>query len=97
MTKTEYWQQHIKDWESSGLTQAIYCLQNDIKQNTLYYWRQKLTPRVNKPKKLIPITVHSATPARILLGSQVAIELPVENIADLLLTLKDKGLLHASS
>ena len=37
MTKTEYWQQHINDLKSSDLTQVAYCLQNDIKQNTLYY------------------------------------------------------------
>jgi len=97
MTKLEHWQQHIIDWDKSGLTQAAYCAQKNIKQNTFYYWRLKLSPRVHKPKKLIPVTVNSATPARILLGSQVAIELPVEDIADLLLTLKDRGLLHASS
>jgi len=97
MSKGKYWQQHITDWKKSGLTQATYFLQNEIKQNTLCYWRKKLSPRANKPNKLIPITVHSAAPVRILLGTQVAIELPVESIADLLLILKDRDLLHASS
>ena len=97
MTKVQYWQQHIIDWKKSGLTQATYCAQKDIKANTLHYWRKKLTPPVHKANKLIPIRVHSAAPARILLGSQVAIELPVESIADLLITLKDKELLYAAS
>ena len=96
MTKVQYWQQHIINWKKSGLIQAIHCARNDIKANTLHYWRKKLTPSVHKASKLIPIRVHSGAPARILLGSQVAIELPVESIADLLLTLKDKGLLHAA-
>jgi hypothetical protein len=33
MTKAKYWQQHITDWKKSGLTQATYCVQNEIKQN----------------------------------------------------------------
>ena len=97
MTKVQYWQQHITDWKNSALTQAVYCAQNDIKANTLHYWRKKLSPPLHKTNKLIPIKVHSATPARILLGNQVAIELPVESVAELLLTLKDKGWLHAAS
>jgi hypothetical protein len=97
MTKAEHWQQHVTDWDKSGLTQVAYCAQKNIKQNTFYYWRQKLSLCAHKPNKLIPVTVHSAAPARILFGSQVAIELAVEDIADLLLTLKDRGLLHASS
>ena len=49
-----------------------------------------------KTEKLIPIRLHSTPPARVLLGSEVAIELPVESIAGLLQALKDKGLLHAA-
>ena len=97
MTKAEYWQQHINDLKSSDLTQVAYCLQNDIKQNTLYYWRQKLSSSTNKSKQFIPVTLHSVATARVLLGTQVAIELPVNSIADLLFTLKERGLLHATS
>ena len=96
MTKAQYWQQHIIDWQKSGLTQAIYCVRNDIKANTLHYWRKKLSPPVQKTNKLIPLRVHSSASARILLGSQVAIELPVESIADLLLALREKGVLNAA-
>ena len=86
MTKTEYWQQHINDLKSIDLTQVAYCLQNDIKQNTLYYWRQKLSLSANKSKQFIPVAVHSVATARVLLGTQVAIDLPVNSIADLLFT-----------
>ena len=96
MTKTQYWQQHIIDWKESGITPALYCAQNGIKPNTMHYWRRKLSLPAPKPNKLVPIMVRSAGPARVLLGSQVAIELPVESIADLLLTLREKGVLHAA-
>jgi hypothetical protein len=96
MTKAQYWQQHIIDWKESGVAPALYCAQNGIKPNTPHYWRRKLNLPAPKPNKLVPVMVRSAAPARVLLGSQVAIELPVESITALLLALKDKGLLHAA-
>ena len=97
MTKAQYWQQHLNDWKESGTTLALYCVKSGIKPNTLHYWRRKLSLPAPKSNKLIPVMVRSAAPARVLLGSQVAIELPVESIAELLMALKDKGLLHAAS
>jgi lambda repressor-like predicted transcriptional regulator len=96
MTKGQYWQQHLSDWKESGTTLALYCVKSGIKPNTLHYWRRKLSMPMAKTEKLIPIRLHSTPPARVLLGSEVAIELPVESVAELLLTLKDKGLLHAA-
>lgn len=81
MTKTQYGQQHIIDWKKSGIAPALYCAQNGIKPNTMYYWRRKLNLPAPKPNKLVPVMVRSAAPARVLLGSQVAIALPVERIA----------------
>lgn len=97
MTKAQYWQQHINDWKESGIAPVLHCAQNGTKPNTLHYWRRKLSLPPPKSNKLIPVMVRSAAPARVLLGSQVAIELPIESIAEFLMALKDKGLLHAAS
>ncbi len=97
MTKAEYWQQHINAWQESGLSQPKYCEKNDIKQNTFYYWRKQLAPLQTKTKKLIPVTIAHSVTARLLLGSQVAIELPADQLPDLLLALRDRGLLYAAS
>ena len=32
--KREFWQQHLKDWEQSGLSQSKYCRLNNIKPST---------------------------------------------------------------
>jgi lambda repressor-like predicted transcriptional regulator len=96
MTKAQYWQQHLNDWKESGTTLALYCVKSGIKPNTLHYWRRKLSLPMAKTERLIPIRLHSAAPARVLLVSQVAIELPVDSVAGLLQALKDKGLLHAA-
>lgn len=99
MDKAEYWQQHIAAWKQSGLSKARYCKQHNISQSALYHWRKKLDIHENAPKKLIPVTINHCTPApvRVLLNSQVVIELSTDNLPDLLLTLQKRGLLNAST
>ena len=40
--KASLWQQHIEGWETSGLTQVIYCQQHDISLASFGYWRTRL-------------------------------------------------------
>lgn len=94
MTKSELWQQHLDNQMDSGLSQTEYCEQHDIKVATLQYWRKKLKPV--SAKKLIPVlSSSSSTLARLQLGSHVMIDLPSHELPDLLVALKQKGLLHA--
>ena len=97
MTKAEIWQQHIKAWQESGLSQLEFCKQQNLQQHNLQYWKKRLAPTVDKPKNLIPITIARSATARLILGTQVAIELPTEHLPDLLLALRDRGLLHAAA
>jgi len=97
MTKATIWQRHITAWQESGLSQLAYCKQQNIKQHNLQYWRKRLATSADKPKTLNPVTITRSATARLHLGSQVAIELPSENLPDLLLSLRDRGLLHASA
>lgn len=36
------WEEHMKQWQSSGLTQAQYCRRNELKLSTFHYWRKRL-------------------------------------------------------
>ena len=38
----EFWQNHIAQWQSSGLSQAKYCRQNKLASHQLSYWKCKL-------------------------------------------------------
>lgn len=40
--KARYWQQHIKAWEASDLTQPVYCQQHAISLAAFGYWRTRL-------------------------------------------------------
>lgn len=39
----KYWQHHIAQWQSSGLSQAEYCRQNKITNHQFSYWKIKLS------------------------------------------------------
>lgn len=40
--KQKYWQNHIKGWKESGLSQAAYCEAQSLAIQTFGYWRRKL-------------------------------------------------------
>ena len=55
MTPTEraqVWQQHITDWEVSGVSGSAYCKQQSLVYHQFVYWRQKLTPNEDSPKQV---------------------------------------------
>lgn len=97
MTKAEIWQQYINDWQGSGLSQVEFCSRHNIKQHNFQYWRKRLTAPADKAKTLIPVTITRSSSARLILGPQLAIELPTDNLPDVLLALRDRGFLHAAT
>jgi len=45
MTPTErahVWQQHITDWQASGVSGSAYCKQQSLVYHQFVYWRRKL-------------------------------------------------------
>ena len=40
--KRNYWKQHIDSWRETGLTQAEYCRQHNLKYYQLVYWKKRL-------------------------------------------------------
>jgi hypothetical protein len=99
MTKSEQWQQHLNRWRDSGLSQVAFCKQHSLAVHNLQYWRKRLLPKAGKPNALIPVTVRPPVSSltRLRLGAHVMIELPVEALPDLLVTLHQRGLLYASA
>ncbi|MEJ2731314.1 MAG: transposase [Deltaproteobacteria bacterium] len=39
--KRSYWKQHIDSWQETGLTQAEYCRQHNLKPHQLVYWKKR--------------------------------------------------------
>ena len=40
--KRKKWKNHIKQWESSGLSQAEYCRKYKLSDKSFYYWKRRL-------------------------------------------------------
>jgi len=36
--KRQFWEDHVQAWQHSGLTQAEYCWQNNLKNHRWWYW-----------------------------------------------------------
>ena len=52
--KRNFWQQHIKKWEDSGLNQRKYCEINKISHNA-FTWRKNSFKNKKNSRKLIKI------------------------------------------
>lgn len=59
INKREYWQDQIKCWQESSLSQSAFCTKSAINLSTFVYWRGLLRERDNKNinKKFLPINV----------------------------------------
>jgi hypothetical protein len=40
--RRRHFEEHVKRWRSSGLTQAEYYRRNELKCSTFHYWRRRL-------------------------------------------------------
>jgi len=66
----EFWQNHIAQWQSSGLSQASYCRQQALLTHQFSYWKRKFLadrePVTSEPKAgfaRVQVAAHVATPS----------------------------------
>jgi hypothetical protein len=79
--KRQYWEEQIRRWRESGLTQISYCSLNKINRHRLVYWRKRLSAGVS-PSSLVEISLNRPphdenlpeSPLRLLIGMRYRIE-----------------------
>jgi hypothetical protein len=59
INKSQFWQDHITAWQSSGLSQAAYCKQHEIKFHNFAYWRNRLSLAKTPSAKLMKLGAMS--------------------------------------
>ena len=75
LSKSAFWQQHITDWQSSGISQPDYCAKHNLKLSTFTYWRGKQS---KSRSKLVPVPMPpTAALAELSLPGGIHIQLPV--------------------
>jgi hypothetical protein len=70
INKAQFWQDHITAWQGSGLSQAAYCKQHEIKFHNFAYWRNRLSPAKVPSAKLMKLGTIPAS-------SRVVMNLPL--------------------
>lgn len=80
-TKRQYWQEQIKAWQASGLSQSAYCSKSEINLGAFIYWRKailgqedqntKKFARVKILKQESVITAERSVQIKLLTGHMV--------------------------
>jgi hypothetical protein len=82
--KKVYWQQQIRNWKSSGLSQKQFCQRNSLALSTFTYWKRRIERPEAEKIKFYPLSISPRvtppTDSGLLLriGHKFAIELKEE-------------------
>lgn len=62
--KASYWQNHVEQWQSSGLSQKAYCEQYHLKPCNLSYWKNKFEDQgeAKAESGFIPVALEPTSP-----------------------------------
>ena len=63
--KLSYWQEHIKLWESSGLTASRYCKERGLSAHKFFYWRDQINIDTTKSSLLSEDFIELRTESQI--------------------------------
>jgi hypothetical protein len=55
--RRKFWQTHIEQWQTSGLSQRAYCIQHDLIIHRFYDWRRRIKPDDNKRVSFLPLSL----------------------------------------
>jgi hypothetical protein len=79
--KRTFWQNHLCDWQASGLSQAGYCREHGLSNKSFVYWKKRLRPvraavsLVEVPRLQAVAMVSPSGPLRLIIGNRYGIEI----------------------
>jgi hypothetical protein len=62
--KRQFWEDHVQAWQQSGLTQAEYCRQNNLKNHRWWYWRKRISHPSETNVTFVPLRFSSSKLSR---------------------------------
>ena len=70
-----FWGQHIKNWQKSGMSQAKYCEQKNLRVSAFGYWHRKLSSPDSEIEfvKLPANHPHAGSTLEIQFGAEIKI------------------------
>jgi hypothetical protein len=82
-----FWGQHVKSWKKSGLSQAKYCEQKNLRLSVFGYWHRKLGSLDSKVKfvKLPASSPCAESILEIQMGAEIKIRVDAQFDPELLI------------
>ena len=62
--KRQFWEDHVQAWQQSGLTQAEYFRQNNLKNHRWWYWRKRISHPPETDVTFVPLHFSSSKISR---------------------------------
>jgi hypothetical protein len=56
--KRKFWENHVEEWKTSGLTQSEYCRQKSINRVSFGYWK-KIIEQGNSALELVEVQLKA--------------------------------------
>ena len=81
--KASIWQQHLIQWQSSGLTQKAYCQEHNLSHRQFLYWRarQKQGQQgLATPVCSVPVSVLATVSELTVAAQQIKLSIGVATI-----------------
>jgi hypothetical protein len=79
--RRKFWENHLRDWQLSGLPQVGYCREHGLSVKSFVYWKKKLVP-ARASVSLVEVArfesapkVSSCRPLRLMVGNRYGIEI----------------------
>ncbi len=61
IAKQQKWEQHVRDWEDSGLSQKDYCESHALPLQSFGYWKRKLKKVPSVQPRFYPLSIPVAS------------------------------------
>jgi transposase len=79
--RRKFWENHLRSWQVSGLSQTGYCREHGLSNKSFVYWKKRLVPArvalslVEVPRVQPPSVLSACAPLRLMLGNRYGIEI----------------------
>ena len=99
MTKSKHWNNVIKQWKASGLTQKQFCDAQNIKLATLHYWIKKFrtAESICEEPRFLPVRKAPVSSTIELRCCSAVIVLSIQQLPDVLAILQQSEFPHAAT
>jgi hypothetical protein len=72
-SKLNIWKKRIAEWKESGINQSSFCKKHGIKLSTFYYWKKRLSKKIDNRFVKLPVNEYKAEPWKLIIPGGVRI------------------------